>query len=80
MFYQMNFNGIRLGLYQVCTDKGWNRGQDGNVHRGKTLLLASTCGALGGFTCSPFYLVSQCIHSKYCNTAIKIINIHTCII
>jgi solute carrier family 25 protein 34/35 len=56
--YQFMANTARLGLYQILVDKGWTRNVDGSVNGGKTLICSMGCGALGGFICSPLFLVS----------------------
>lgn len=64
IFYQFSVNSTRLGLFQILGDKGWNKTSDGKIHHGKTLCLAIASGALGGFVCSPFYLVKTHLQSK----------------
>ncbi|ODM96087.1 Solute carrier family 25 member 35 [Orchesella cincta] len=62
--YQFTVNATRLGLFQVMNDKGWTKNAAGQVHPLKTLILATSSGALGGFVCSPFYLVKTHLQSK----------------
>lgn len=62
--YQFAVNSSRLGLFQIIRDKGWTMNPDGSVNSGKTLIYAIAAGAVGGFVCSPFYLVKTHLQSK----------------
>jgi len=57
MLYQFSSNSIRLGSFQIMSQKGWTKNPDGSVNTLKTVFLATCGGALGGVVCSPFYLV-----------------------
>lgn len=49
--------GTRLGLYQVGKNLGWTSDKDGNVSMSKSVLVASTTGAIGATIGSPWFLV-----------------------
>lgn len=62
--YQFAVNSTRLGLFQIMSDKGWTKNAEGKIHTGKTVALAISSGMVGGFVCSPFYLVKTHLQSK----------------
>ena len=50
-------NGLRLGSYQIITNAGFTRNQNGSLHYGKCMLAGAVSGCIGAFFGSPMYMV-----------------------
>ena len=57
LFYQAIMNGCRLGSYQVFTNLGLTRDNEGKPVFIKCLIAGAGSGAIGAFLGSPAYMV-----------------------
>ena len=58
LWYQFVMNGVRLGSYQVFQNSNFMLDSDGKLSPSRCVAAGAFCGALGGFTASPLYLVN----------------------
>jgi len=55
--HQFFMNGVRLGTYQIITDTGITKRENGSVIWGRNVIVGAFAGCLGAAAGSPFYMV-----------------------
>ncbi|KAK4876383.1 hypothetical protein RN001_012805 [Aquatica leii] len=63
-WFQFILNGIRLGLFQKLTDRGFTKNKNGEIVLHKTILLGGVCGVLGAVVGSPLYLIKTHLQTQ----------------
>jgi len=68
LYYQIVMNGLRLGSYQILTNAGFTRNQNGSLHYGKCMLAGAMSGCTGAFFGSPMYMIKTQLQAEAAET------------
>nr|CAI5827011.1 unnamed protein product [Callosobruchus analis] len=68
LWVQLILNGMRLGTFQFCDNRGYIRDKEGNIVFAQSALCTGFGGVLGQFFSSPLFLVKTQLQSQATKT------------
>ncbi|XP_018324399.1 solute carrier family 25 member 35-like [Agrilus planipennis] len=64
LWVQFIMNGTRLGLYQICQNRGLLTDKNNEMVFTNTVIAGGICGMIGQYVCTPMYLIKTHLQSQ----------------